>query len=371
MNDLMVKFFVAGLLGGALVAAQVTPALTLDPGCSPTEPNNCGTPSAPICVDLGSNEDYCGNCTTKCSGSQVCVQGECVCSKNWPNSCTYSNSTGSITVCHNFTRSEVACGRCLNTCSSKTECILGECKCSSPTATRCDDNTTTPISTYCVKNITTSDEHCGVCFNTCPTGQSCRNSACTCPSNKPKQCPWGATSICVNTNTSENHCGDCWKRCNYDEKCVAGVCTNSCLGDATELCPVPGLTGVTLCANTKKDAFHCGKCFNVCPRSQICKDGSCQCSRGKTACPVGSPSSIRCVDIRTSDVACGGCGKVCPSNLDCRDSQCKCPRDRPNECPTTTGQVLCFNFKSDKSACGGCFNQCAASQKCRDGKCVN
>ncbi|WIA12392.1 hypothetical protein OEZ85_012438 [Tetradesmus obliquus] len=319
MNYALVKVLVACLLGGALVAAQVT--IAVDSGCSNTKPDVCGSllTGASNCVDKGTDENNCGTCGNVCGGSQVCVQGSCVCPDNWPNSCTYTNPTSigssSITVCHNFTHR-----------------------------------------------------------------QSCSNSKCACPSSKPTVCPWGPISItgaqptiCVNTQTSENHCGACWNRCGYDEKCIDGRCSKSCGRDAT-LCTMSSTASspaVSLCAKTSSDEYHCGGCFNICPRSQRCRSGKCVCTDGKAEVLVGPNKVVRCVDTRTSNLACGASRDVCPSNLSCRDGKCKCPRDRPEECPTKEGQVLCFNFKTDKSACGGCFNQCPASQKCRDRKCVD
>jgi hypothetical protein len=327
---------------------------------------------------------YVRRCGKACPASQKCIDRQCVCTNEWPNACPYTSPPGSaastITICHNFTRSEVACGQCGVSCSASTECLQGKCSCK-PGITACTDTATG--ATYCT-NTTRSEEHCGTCFNSCPAGQFCVGGKCGCPSDRATACPWGLPvngqqpTICVNISRNENHCGGCWQRCGWNEKCIDGKCTASCPRDWPERCPVPGVAGATVCANTLKDEVHCGACFKVCRRDQKCKDGQCVCRDGETKCSFGPNNAEICVNTKSSNVACGGCpnaiapaprGKVCPSNQKCSKGQCICPRDRPDVCVTSTGQTLCFNFRDDKSACGGCFKQCGPNQKCDDGRC--
>src|ERR1700747_898114 len=77
------------------------------------------------CIDLLSDPNHCGTCTTACNTGQVCNLGRCstVCS-------------GSLTACNgacvDTTSDSVNCGSCGQACSSTRICSAGACACSQP-----------------------------------------------------------------------------------------------------------------------------------------------------------------------------------------------------------------------------------------------
>lgn len=59
----------------------------------------------------------------------------------------------------------------------------------------------------------------------CPAaGFACKNSLCSCTTDKPEICGTGTTAACVDKMTDPNYCGDCTTKCDAGATCVAGKC---------------------------------------------------------------------------------------------------------------------------------------------------
>lgn len=59
----------------------------------------------------------------------------------------------------------------------------------------------------------------------CPAaGFACKNSLCSCTTDKPEICGTGTTAACVDKMTDPNYCGDCTTKCDAGVTCVAGKC---------------------------------------------------------------------------------------------------------------------------------------------------
>jgi hypothetical protein len=319
----------------------------------------------------------------------TCTNGQCACIKTVgdPNSvytlCKYSSSPGSassINVCAFLKGSYViyGCGQCENVCPQGTFCISGQCTCPTNYAACTYGGVTNCVDTR------KHDTHCGECFHSCDYDRSCQDGVRKCSPWRSTECPWGPAvnnvqpTICVNIITDTAHCGGCWQSCRPNfEKCIAGKCTvtkEACPSVAPTLCDLPGVPGMTQCANTKQDFYHCGSCFDKCPVNHGCIDGQCifqplsRCTSGYTPCIVGTNNNVECHNIKTSRVSRGGCNKACNNNMECRGGVCQCPLSKPVAC-FINDRTFCFNTSSDTEACGGCFNQCDYHQACVKGIC--
>lgn len=72
-------------------------------------------------------------------------------------------------------------------------------------------------------DLTSNDEHCGACDNSCPANSSCTASSCACDAADEEIC--GDT--CVDTTTSVEHCGDCDSPCSGGMICSSGQCVEN------------------------------------------------------------------------------------------------------------------------------------------------
>jgi hypothetical protein len=142
--------------------------------CNASTPNECNTIDGKACVNLQTDPQYCGNCTTQCSGGQTCSGGTCkaACSPGL-NSC--SNS------CVDEQSDPNNCGACGNTCPSilnaNNHCSLGGCKTTCDTGlSACVVNSFTGL-TACV-NLQKDPTHCGACGTACSASQVCDSGTC-------------------------------------------------------------------------------------------------------------------------------------------------------------------------------------------------
>ena len=174
------------------------------------------------------------------------------------------------------------------TCPGLEVCAAGECVCPAEyvCGSDCADRRTDP-------------NHCGTCFNKCPTLAQCVSSTCTCPNNAPSVCG----SSCVNTDTDALHCGGCNHECAPGYVCNNGQCT----------CPTTSCGGV--CVDTQNDAQHCGGCNKPCPPGAVCQSGTC-------VCPPTAPvlCDNHCVNTMTDPDHCGACNHACYG--ECTAGQC-------------------------------------------------
>ncbi len=176
--------------------------------CSTSGQTNCGTASSPSCINVSStNINNCGGCGVKCSANAPANATASSCSNGI---CSYTCSSSSYTNCGGTTASTINCiakanmqtdpnhcGNCTTKCSSSQVCVNGSCQ------PRCGSSATLCGST-CVD--TKSDpNNCGSCGHVCPVpsnayGATCQAGQCvpTCmPNYYPKD-----SSTCTNCYSS-------------------------------------------------------------------------------------------------------------------------------------------------------------------------
>ena len=131
-----------------------------------------------------------------------------------------------------------------------------------------------------------TDENCGACGKACREYEYCgffeHKMACLCQSGMPctGTCCYG---LCVELSFNPYHCGICGNTCATGQPCVGGVCN----------CP-PGFThcdGSSACTDMLSDSDNCGACGHACPDAgdsryhltdSFCAQGTCdgQCAAG-------------------------------------------------------------------------------------------
>jgi hypothetical protein len=82
----------------------------------------------------------------------------------------------------------------------------------------CGESGTTLCGGSCI-DTNVSAQHCGVCNNSCPSGQVCTDGTCGCPNNT-KSC----NGACVDVSKDSNNCGDCGVVCMAPQTCSGGMC---------------------------------------------------------------------------------------------------------------------------------------------------
>jgi hypothetical protein len=123
-------------------------------------------------TDTDSDENYCGDCSTSCGGSETCCEGNCA----------------------NLQTSEAYCGNCTTSCAGNETCCAGN-----GVDTQTDEN------------------YCGNCVTSCPGNETCCSGGCTF------------------TQTDPFNCGDCGTICEQNHvvvnSCSGGNCTPICQAD--------------------------------------------------------------------------------------------------------------------------------------------
>jgi hypothetical protein len=177
------------------------------------------------CVDLLSDLNHCGACGNLCASELVAVEcrgGECA-RADCPAGLAYC---GAEAMCRDLYTDPVHCGACGNACASGA-CASGTCApvdgvcvtdCAgcAPGQTLCDG---VCVDTCC------NNRHCGACGNVCPSGTSCFEGVCDCPSGL--CCAEGEIlcgETCVATCCDNNNCGACGNVCPEGFACFEGVC---------------------------------------------------------------------------------------------------------------------------------------------------
>lgn len=125
-----------------------------------------------------------------------------------------------------------------------------------------------------------------------------------------------------------------------------------------------------MCADTKTDANHCGKCGNACPAGAMCVQGSCQCAMMQSIC------NKACVDLKTDVGNCGKCGTACGGGdagmimgggmWACVMGACQI------QCPSPKVECAgaCVDTKVDNDNCGACGTACMmGTEQCVQGMC--
>jgi len=317
-------------------------------------------------IDLATNVNYCGYCSTKCAAGKTCEDGFC---------------KGSATTSYCTT---VKCGA-NSTCSyDSCYCAVGYKDCNGDKISGTSGDGCEIYSYGDVNN-------CGSCGRKCSTGYSCQNGSCV--SGGTSTVP-GTTTTTTTTTTGSSGFASCTAlRCGVDGYCFDGKCmcsagTKNCDGSWTNGCECTGLyvgcsgtkcgcqTGFNDCDGNSKNGCEtggaCPPCkFNetrVCNTTSIC-DGRQVCSRDgywgeclRTIPQICTPgSSVGCTP--TID------GKKCPTVSGV--ITCNSCGSKYGACSSTTKAVCCPNLET------GCvIGACTGTKSCAEdgtgwGSCVS
>lgn len=148
----------------------------------------CDAPSVECgiaCVDLKSDVNNCGACSTRCATGQTCTDGVCTC-------------TGNQRLCSSgcrddawFTSNASHCGTCNTACTIAGQaCVNGSCACTADGAALC--------SGACV-DTKSSRAHCGGCGQTC-------SAICASGCVAPKELIAGYSRACAIMANDELYC---------------------------------------------------------------------------------------------------------------------------------------------------------------------
>jgi hypothetical protein len=196
-------------------------------------------PSSSICVFKTLDKDGDGHPPIVCGGDD-CDDGD---AKNFPGNTEACD--GRDNDCDKTVDEGASCA------SPWASCQAGACACQPDHACGAD----------CVDK-TTSNTHCGKCFNACPSGATCQSGSCKCASGT--LCPYG----CVDTTTDPYNCGSCNHPCGTYETCSASVC----------VCTKTQCTSG--CTDTMTDPMNCGACEKPCSPPSSCVAGGCSAGGG-------------------------------------------------------------------------------------------
>ncbi len=311
--------------------------------CTPDDDLN------PFCVKLKSDINNCGECGTKCSDEELCIEGVCKKTTCQPNQCERPDANGK-TICDNSdTYCGPGCENCLNlsdqaSCIDGT-CVYGGCKSdqhplyTGTQITGCEPNSITacaPLSNKANDPIIncndTKPEHAAAVD--CTKDGQCVVTACdanyhiagdkkSCVANTPQSCAPNTSSDAVNCIVSPVS----------EAKCENGVCV------VTDCAANHHLNGQKCEANSKTSCGPTNGAGKTCMADNVsdatCSAGVCvvtQCAAGfhinasKTGCvqntneacaPTNSASPSNCNNISNSETV------SCSSTGTCQVSKCK------------------------------------------------
>ena len=361
---------------------------------------DCNNDPADGCeVGLLSNTQHCGGCSTPCQlantvqhtcVSALCAVGQCMagfadCNNNPADGCEVdllSNSQhcgGCSTPCQLANTAQHVC--------TSGMCAVGQC---SVGFADCDN----VHSNGCETHIATSIENCGTCSSMCNLPNTAKQ-ACSIGVCQVEQCMDGYSDcdgVSVNgceadTINSVQHCGGCNVLCSLENTaehvCRVGVCRVAncrqgfadCNNDSGDGCEADLATNVA----------HCGACNQACAlpntNSQTCTSGLCEiaeCKPGYANCNNNDTDGCE-VGILSTVSSCGGCGQACdlPNTaehnclagmcqvLRCTEGFADCNADPQDGCEVDT--------KTNTQHCGSCNLRCqlpnTAQYACVAGKC--
>lgn len=102
-----------------------------------------------LCVDLSSNPQFCGSCSTACDPGDYCDQGSCV-----------------------------SCRPYGYDCSQNSDCCTAYCQILGASGGMCDTCAHTICGFSICANLQTDNFNCGACGNSCPAGSTCQLGIC-------------------------------------------------------------------------------------------------------------------------------------------------------------------------------------------------
>ncbi len=337
----------------------------------------CGSAEIPNCVDIKTNGNYCGNCTTKCSSDESCKDGRCV-----PNECAIGKHKVASGECVDDTKN--ACGPNARDCASvvsnasDVKCVSAQCF---PASCASNYHMSTD-GTYCEKDGT---DACGSYNNSCMNISDVASADCVSGKCVVKRCDSGKhvnSSATGCEDDSVSACGAVGNACSSKShaavSCPNGTCRYQCDTGYTDCNGNPSNPN---CLSLSSDAGNCGLCGNKCQsktnaKTPTCSGGQCQyqCDTGYTNCNTATNPS--CIKINGTDVNnCGACGSQCQSKTNAKTPTCsggKC-QYQCNPGYTNCGSATapnCLNVNgSDVHNCGGCNISCKSGQYCEGGVC--
>ena len=355
-------------------------------GCSL---NKCDIGEEKVCVDLKSNDNYCGDCSTNCitglpmnSKYLGCIDGQC----KYQCLDGYSRvENGAKIECINYKTDSNHCGSYDKKCQKNEACLEGKC-----TVYECNNNESicnVNNKLTCVNVNGSSLSHCGGCNYACKEhlpdpnaeAKTCNNGVCnySCKGGY-ENCSTTAKIQCVSKSgmASDNkNCGGCGNKCGQNYACISGSCQLAVCTDNKSLCDI---NNKRYCADTQSEASNCGTCGYACSAhplvnatSNSCSSGQCsyQCNTGYTNCGGDKASNIKCINVKSNDVNnCGSCGNKCASTAGtngtlsgCASGTCKyiC-KSGFTKCSGTDSAPKCYNLTNDRYHCGTCSKSCPA-----------
>ncbi|CAF0953865.1 unnamed protein product [Adineta steineri] len=344
-------------------------------------------------VQLSSDVNHCGTCTTVCSfanAAATCNNGACVmgsCNTGFLD-CDSSPLNGCET---NKLTDPTHCGLCTTVCNlpqTSQQCTNGNCVVGTCNVGYKDCDST--ASNGCEKNTATDVNNCGTCSHACTYAQAtpiCSSGTCSmgaCASGY-GDCDNSASTGCeTQTTANVNHCGTCTTVCSFANAaatCVNSVCTMGACNTGFLDCDNSPLNGCE--TNKLTDPTHCGLCSTVCnlpQTSQQCTNGICvvgTCTGGYANCD--NTASNGCESISATDVNnCGTCSHACTyaqatpicSSGACSMGACAAGYTDCNNSPTDGCEI---QTTANVNHCGTCTTVCSfanAAATCNNGACV-
>lgn len=226
------------------------------------------------CVDVNKNSDYCGNCDTRCSSDEACINGVC----------TIVSSVDSCSTVE-YQNQDDQCGR---------DCI--NCK-------QIPHQVDPELNAIC-NGVTGSCQ-----LSKCEPGYHLTDDK--------KSCELNTVTACGLSETNDPKVHNCIEEMIHGEDVYCGA---------------DGICHARKCVNDEKtgdvytldDNKQCTSACTLCKaeRHEVCSEDKkgCRCDYGYAFCP-GEERGV-CIDIMTDSNYCGGCDTKCAENEKCDKARC-------------------------------------------------
>ncbi len=194
------------------------------------------------CIDITSNDKYCGNCDTSCKENEHCEAGSCKPQPETPPCDAAKGEQKCGDACIDVTANHDHCGACGHKCETDETCIDNACRKQSQEPT-CDTAEGKALCNGSCIDIASDTDNCGACGFVCGQNMACENKACTCKEGFE---PIGddvsrGCSVLLGNDCSGNETRECWS---YDfepaagspcqkgvQHCVSGIWDETCDGE--------------------------------------------------------------------------------------------------------------------------------------------
>jgi hypothetical protein len=324
---------------GAGCVPQCAAGQTLDGACScvcnaGTLP--CGGGCVPTCPP---GQEFDGACVCGCPAGTILCDGGCV--ANCPSGQTLDPvSCGCVLSCG---PSQVVCGAaCVDACPTgeilnPTTCLCEGVVCPGEDLLcdgECVDGRLDP------NNCGACDVVCDPATQFCDAGSCCNRQNVACQADD-ECCNFAPTTtigtrccgnVCIFVTSDEQNCGACGNTCDSGEQCEGGVCCNfsgDCAVD-DDCC-----SGRACCDGScvgLNDPAHCGRCENTCPALNACVAQACcgaqtaPCQSNDDCCST-TGDALQCCDnvctlVTVDEEHCGACNAPCTSGQTCQNRVC-------------------------------------------------